>query len=61
VPLVKELIKKTETKTGLRVTVDVLNKVCETGRKAAKQLQSTLNIISDAVLPKWNYVLSPQT
>lgn len=61
VPLVKELIEKTETKTGLRVTVDVLNKVYETGRKAAKQLQSTLNILADAILPKWNYVLSPQT
>ena len=26
-----------------------------------KQLQSTLNIMADAILPKWNYVLSPQT
>jgi hypothetical protein len=60
VPLVKELIEKTETKSGLRVTVDILDKVYETGRKAAKHLQSTLNIIADTVLPQWNYTLSPQ-
>jgi len=61
VPLVKELIERTETKTGLRVTVDVLKKTYKTGRKAAKKLQSTLNIIADSILPKWNYVLSPQS
>src|SRR5258706_16454833 len=44
-PLVKELIEKTQTKTGLRVTVDILDKVYETGRKAAKHLKSALNII----------------
>lgn len=61
VPLVKELIEQTKTETGLRVTVDIINKVYETGRKAAKHVESTLNIIADTILPKWNYTLIPQT
>jgi hypothetical protein len=61
VPLVKELIEKTETKTGLRVTVDILNRAYKAGRKAAKHLQSTLNIMADTILPQWNYILSPRT
>lgn len=60
VPLVKALIEETQTKTGLRVTVDILDKVYETGRKAAEHLRSALNIIADAILPQWNYTVSPQ-
>ncbi len=60
VPLVKELIERTQTTTGLRVTVDILDKVYETGRKAVEHLKSTLNIIADTVLPQWNYIVSPQ-
>jgi hypothetical protein len=59
VPLVKELIENTHTETGLRVTVNILDKIYETGRKAAKHLQSTLNVIADAVLPQWNYIITP--
>ena len=61
VPLVKELIERTHTKTGLCVSVDILNKVYETGRKASEQLKSTLKIIADSILPKWNYTVSPQS
>jgi hypothetical protein len=61
VPLVKELIERTQTKTGLRVSVDILNKVYETGRKASEHLKSTLKIIADSVLPQWNYTVSPQS
>lgn len=61
VPLVKKLIEGTETTTGLRVTVDILNKVYKTGRKAIQKLQATLKIIADSILPKWNYVVFPQT
>ena len=60
IALVKELMEKTRTATGLRVTVDILDKIYETGRKAAGHLQSSLNIIADASFPQWNYVLSPQ-
>lgn len=57
---VQQLIEKTHTQRGLEVTVDVLDKVYETGRKAAAHLKSALKIAWDAILPKWNYVLSPQ-
>jgi hypothetical protein len=59
VPLVKQLIERTQTRAGLRVTVDILNKVYETGRKAADHLRTNLRIVADAVLPKWNYTISP--
>ena len=59
VALVKELIERTRTSTGLRVTVDILDQTYVTGRKAAADLQSTLRLIADATLPKWNYTLHP--
>ena len=59
VPLVKHLIERTNTRTGLRVSVDILDKVYEVGRKAADCLKSSLQVVSDAVLPKWNYVVFP--
>jgi Rhodopirellula transposase DDE domain len=59
VPLVKKLIENTRTETGLRVTVDILDKIYETGRKAAEHLKSTLNILADAILPQWNYTIAP--
>ena len=60
VATVQQLIEKTHTQTGLEVTVDVLDKVYEVGRKAAEHLKSALKIAWDTVLPKWNYTLSPQ-
>lgn len=60
VGLVKQLVERTSTSTGLRVTADILDKAYETGRKAAKHLKSTLQFAADAVLPQWNYVLSPR-
>lgn len=60
VPLVKQLIERARTCTGLRVTVDILNQVYETGRKAADHLKATINIVWDTLLPKWNYTISPQ-
>lgn len=57
--LVKQLIERTTTRTGLRVSVDIIDKVYEVGRKASEHLKSSLQIVADAVLPKWNYVVSP--
>lgn len=59
VPVVKQLIERTRTTTGLRVTVDILDKVYETGRKAADHLKSTLKLVADKTLPKWNYTVTP--
>jgi DDE family transposase len=60
VATVRQLMEKTHTQTGLGVTVDVLDKIYEAGRKAAEHVKSTLKIVRDTILPKWNYTLSPQ-
>lgn len=60
VALVQELIQRTRTRTGLRVTVDILDRVYEAGRKAAESLKAALKITKDTLLSKWNYTISPQ-
>lgn len=59
VELVKQLVSGTSTSTGLSVTVDVLDKVYETGRKVAADFKQTMRIMFDDVLPKWNYRAIP--
>lgn len=59
VGIVKSLMEKTRTSTGLRVTVDILDKVYEIGRKCAKGFKETMKIIFDDLLPKWNYRAIP--
>jgi len=59
VPLVKQLIERTQTRTGLQVTVDIIDRVYETGRKAALDLKASLRIVADALLPDWNYTVLP--
>lgn len=59
VELVKELMAKTKTATGLRVTVNIIDKVYEIGRKATVQFIEKMPIVFDAYLPKWNYVAIP--
>ena len=58
-PLVKKLIERTQTSTGLTVTVDILDRVYETGRKVAQHLTSSLHVVADALLPAWNYTILP--
>lgn len=58
--LVKALMEKTQTKTGLSVAVNVLNKVYKTGRKVADNFKNTMKIVFDEYLPKWNYRAVPQ-
>lgn len=59
VALVKQLMERTYTRTGLCVVVDILDRVYDTGRKAADHLKATLNLVADSLLPKWNYIISP--
>lgn len=59
VSLVKQLIEHTRTRTGLHVVVDVFDRAYETGRKATSHVKATLNIVADSLLPKWNYLISP--
>ncbi len=53
--LVKELMSKATTKTGLRVSVHILSKVYETGRKVTNDVKEQLRLIVDENLPRWNY------
>ncbi len=57
--LVKQLMEKTRTRTGLSVVVDILDKVYQTGRKASEEVKQSLNIVRDTLLPLWNYVIYP--
>jgi hypothetical protein len=54
------LIRKTSTTTGLRATVNVLRGMYELKRKAAKDFKSSMELVFDTLLPKWNYVAKPQ-
>jgi hypothetical protein len=51
---------KTETSTGLKVEVRILEKVYETGRKCAAGFKKTMKIVFDQFLPKWNYRAVPE-
>ncbi|MEG4421675.1 ISAzo13 family transposase, partial [Microcoleus sp. LAD1_D5] len=59
--LVKYLVEKTHTKTGLSVVANVLNKVYKIGRQVADNFKKTMQITFDEYLPKWNYRALPQT
>ena len=59
VELVKELMSKATTKTGLEVEVTILDKVYETGRKASEAFKKHMRVIFDEMLPRWNYRVPP--
>jgi len=59
VSMLKELIKKTKTKTGLKVFVRVSKKVYEAGKKVASDFYEYANIKFDKVLGNWNYTVNP--
>jgi len=61
VELVKRLMEKARTQTGLRVVVDVLDKVYQTGRRVADEAKKALNLVRDSFLPKFNYRILPRT
>lgn len=57
---VVDLMKKTTTKAGLEVTVDVIEKIYETGRKVPKDFKKTTTIEFDERMPLWNFLVKPQ-
>ena len=61
ISILKELIKKTTTKTGLKVFARMSKKIYATGKKVASDFYEYANITFDAVLGKWNYVVNPNT
>ena len=60
VDVVQELMAKATTKTGLAVSVNILNKEYATGRKVAGDFKKQMGVIFDADLPQWNYRLPPR-
>jgi hypothetical protein len=59
VALVKQLMEKARTRTGLSVVVDILDRVYAKGRKVAKEVRQAVNIVRDEILPLWNYRILP--
>jgi len=59
VELVKELMAKTKTATGLKVTVEVIDKVYQTGRRVQEGFKENMQIVFDDFLPHWNYRAIP--
>src|SRR5512132_2185680 len=59
VELVKALMEKATTRTGLQVTVDILDTVYRTWRKYAEGFKENMKIMFDEILPKLNYRAVP--
>lgn len=59
--MVKELMEHAKTTTGLRVTVDILDQVYQTGRKCTESFKRTMPIVFDTIFPKWNYRAVPSS
>ncbi len=56
---IKTLIEKTTTKKGLKVEVEFVNEIYETGRKVEENFKENMSVIFDKHLPKWNYKVIP--
>ena len=58
--IARHFIERAKTSTGLRVTVSILHKVYETGRKYAADFKANMKILFDDHLSKWNYRAIPE-
>ena len=59
--LMKELIKKTKTKTGLKVFARISRKIYEKGKSIADNFYEKANIKFDNFLGQWNYLIKPNS
>ena len=59
VDLVKSLIERAKTKTGLSVVAEVREKAYQTGRKVAEGFREAMKIVFDPIMPRWNYRVIP--
>ena len=60
VDLARQCMERTKTTSGLRVTVQILDKVYQTGRKYTADCKPNMNILFDDHLSKWNYRAVPE-
>ena len=58
--MVKSLVDKTYTSTGLKVFSTIKNKVYATGRKVTENFKEKMKIVFDDYLGKWNYRAIPE-
>lgn len=58
--MVRDLMTKSKTQTGLSVMETILDNVYETGRKITQEFKETMEIVFDEYLPRWNYTAKPQ-
>jgi hypothetical protein len=58
--VVKSLIDKTSTSTGLRVFSTIRDKVYATARKVSENFKENMKIVFDEYLGKWNYREIPE-
>ncbi len=61
IELVKELMEKTSTSTGLNAFVHILDKVYQIGRNVAEGFKQNMDILFDDYLPTWNYRAFPRS
>jgi hypothetical protein len=59
IQIVKELVDKTSTSTGLKVFTTIKDKVFKTARKAANDFKENMTILFDDFLGQWNYRAVP--
>lgn len=59
IELVKQLMEKTQTKKGLKVVVDIIDQVFQTGRKVVDNFKENMTIQFDNYLSNWNYRAIP--
>ena len=57
--MVKYLVEKTFTETGLRVKAFIDDVIYKTGRKIEKGFSGKKDVVHDDFLPDWNYVARP--
>jgi hypothetical protein len=59
--IVKTLMEKATTRSGLKVFAHIIERVYETGKKGSQDVMKNLNLIFDEHLPQWNYVVRPNS
>jgi hypothetical protein len=60
IEVVKILVDKTSTSTGLKVFSTIKNKVYAKARKVTENFKENMKIIFDDYLGKWNYKVIPK-
>jgi Rhodopirellula transposase DDE domain len=59
VELVKQLLERAGTRTGLQVVVEIVRTVYATGRQVSEEVKESLNLHRDEFLPQLNYRIKP--